>query len=85
MNRIRSLHHSNTARSLFLATELSRILQAFESSGIPAYPFKGPALSVMLCGDPARSSRKDLDFLVPKEKLRRAMKSPRGDGIQEAE
>ncbi len=82
MNRIRSLHHSNTARSLFLATELSRILQAFESSGIPAYPFKGPALSVMLCGDPARRQSKDLDILVPKEKLRRAMKALEAMGFK---
>jgi len=74
MNRLRSLCHNNTARALFLASELSRILQAFESSGIPAYPFKGPALSVMLYGDPACRQSKDLDILVPKGKLHWAMK-----------
>jgi hypothetical protein len=74
MNRLRNLCHNNTARSLFLASELSRILRAFESSGIPAYPFKGPALSVMLYGDPARRQSKDLDILIPKEALHRAMK-----------
>ena len=73
MNRIRSLHHSNTARSLFLASELSRILYALESCGVPAYPFKGPALSVMLYGDPARRQSKDLDILVPTERVRRAI------------
>ena len=52
-NRLRGLHQNNTVRSLLLATELSRIRKACESSGIPAYPFKGPALSVMLYGDPA--------------------------------
>jgi len=74
MNRLRSLCHNNTARSLFLASELARILNAFESSGIPAYPFKGPALAVMLYGDPARRQSKDLDILVPEGKLHRAMK-----------
>ena len=74
MERLRSLCHNNTARVLFLASELSRILNAFESSGIPAYPFKGLALSVMLYGDPARRQSKDLDILVPKEQLHRAMK-----------
>ena len=74
MNRLRNLCHNNTARSLFLATELSRTLQAFESSGIPAYPFKGPALSVMLYGDSARRQSKDLDILIPKETLHRAIK-----------
>jgi hypothetical protein len=73
MNRLRGLCHNNTARALFLASELSRILNALESCGIPAYPFKGPALSVMLHGDPARRQSKDLDILVPKEKVRKAI------------
>ena len=73
MNRLRSLCHNNTARALFLASELSRILNALESCGVPAYPFKGPALSVMLYGDPARRQSKDLDILVPKERVRKAI------------
>lgn len=74
VNRLRGLHHNNTARSLLLATELRRILHAFESFGIPVYPFKGPALSVMLYGDPACRQSKDLDLLVPRKTLHRAMK-----------
>jgi hypothetical protein len=73
MNRLRSLSHNNTARALFLASELFRILNALESCGVPAYPFKGPALSVMLYGDPARRQSKDLDILVPKERVRKAI------------
>jgi hypothetical protein len=73
LNRLRSLCHNNTARTLFLASELSRILNAFESCGISAYPFKGPALSVMLYGDPGRRQSRDLDILVPKERVRRAI------------
>lgn len=74
MNGLRSLSHANTLRALFLASELERILKALESQRIPAYPFKGPALSVMLYGDPARRKSKDLDILVPGGKLRKAMK-----------
>jgi len=74
MNRMRTMHRNHTARSLFLASELSRILTAFEASGIPAYPFKGPALSVLLYGDPACRQSKDLDILVPREALRAAAK-----------
>jgi hypothetical protein len=70
---LRGLCHVNTARTLSLVSELDRILKAFESCGVPAYPFKGPALSVMLYGDPARRKSKDLDILVPRAKLRRAM------------
>jgi len=75
VDRLRGLSHGNTARSLFLATELSRILGAFEAAGVPAYPFKGPALSVLLYGDPAHRQSKDLDILVPREKLRWAIKA----------
>lgn len=74
VSRLRGLHQNNTVRSLLLAAELTRILRAFESSGIPAYPFKGPALSVMLYGDPACRQSRDLDLLVPKETLHRAVK-----------
>jgi hypothetical protein len=73
LNRLRGLYHGNTARALFLASELSRIMNALESCGVPAYPFKGPALSVMLYGDPARRQSKDLDILIPKERVRKAI------------
>jgi hypothetical protein len=73
MSRLRSLCHNNTARALFLASELSRILNALESCGVPAYPFKGPALSVILYGDLARRQSKDLDMLVPKERVPKAI------------
>lgn len=73
VSRLRSLCHNNTARAFFLTSELSRILNELASCGVPAYPFKGPALSVMLYGDPARRQSKDLDILVPKERVRRAI------------
>lgn len=82
-HRLHSMHRNHTARSLFLASELSRLLRAFESCGIPAYPFKGPALSVMLYGDPARRQSKDLDILIPKEALHRAMKVLDAQGYDE--
>ncbi len=81
-DRLRGFYHGNTARSLLLASELSRILCALESSGIPAYPFKGPALSLALYGDAARRQSKDLDILIPKEKLLRAMKVLNGQGYR---
>jgi len=82
VDRLRGLSHGNTARSLFLATELSRILGALEAAGVPAYPFKGPALSVLLYGDPARRQSKDLDILVSRERLRWAIKALDGLGYR---
>jgi hypothetical protein len=72
LKRLREVYHARSARVLFLATELSKITAAFDERGIPTYPFKGPALSVMLYGDPARRQSNDLDILVPREKVGRA-------------
>ncbi len=41
MNRMRSLHHNNTARSLFLASELSRILHASSRPASRHTPSRG--------------------------------------------
>jgi hypothetical protein len=71
--RLRHLYVVNSARALFLASELARILAAFEKREIPAYPFKGPALSVMLYGDPMQRQSVDLDILVPHAAVRDAM------------
>ena len=71
--RLRHLHFVNSARALFLASELSRILAAFEKREVPAYPFKGPALSAMLYGDPMQRQSVDLDIIVPYAAVRDAM------------
>ena len=73
MARLRHLYFVNSARTLCLASELSRILASFEKRDIPAYPFKGPALSVMLYGDPMQRQSVDLDILVPNAAVRDAM------------
>lgn len=52
-------------RSVALAAELSRVLAAFEESGIPALPFKGPVLAAELYGSVSLRQFKDLDLLVP--------------------
>ncbi|MEP6506946.1 MAG: nucleotidyltransferase family protein [Gemmatimonadales bacterium] len=55
----------NAHRSVALAAELSRILAAFEETGIPALPFKGPVLAAELYGSVSMRQFKDLDLLVP--------------------
>ena len=71
--RLRHLNFVSSARALLLAAELSRILAALEEQEVPAYPFKGPALSVMLYGDPMQRQSVDLDILVPYAAVRDAM------------
>ena len=70
--RLRHLYFVNSARALLLASELSRILDSFEKRGVPAYPFKGPALSAMLYGDPMQRQSVDLDIIVPYAAVRDA-------------
>lgn len=50
--------------SLLLTGELLRLLQDLHAQGIPALPFKGPALAATLHGDVALRQCDDLDLLV---------------------
>jgi hypothetical protein len=56
--------HTNNLDNLYLTGELLRILNAFESSGIPAVPYKGPALAASIYGNLALREFVDLDILV---------------------
>ncbi len=58
---------SASSRGLFLTGELVRLLKRLEAQGIPAIPFKGPALAALLYGDPALRQFDDLDILVRQE------------------
>lgn len=58
---------SASSRSLLLTGELLRLLKRLEAQGIPAIPFKGPALACLLYGDPALRHFDDLDILVRQE------------------
>jgi len=51
-------------RALLLTGELARLLKGLEAQGIPAIPFKGPALAVQLYNDPALRHFDDLDIIV---------------------
>lgn len=53
-----------------LANQLTNILQALQSSGIPAIPFKGPTLADTAYGDLALRSFRDLDFLIHPEDIK---------------
>jgi hypothetical protein len=59
-------------RVLRFSAVLSQILQKFEENEIPVLPFKGPALSQLLYGDPAMREFGDLDLLVHPQHVTRA-------------
>src|ERR1051326_5918676 len=72
LKQLRTIFAANRRRNAFLAGELIRIVEIFERSGIPAIPFKGPALAVEAYGDLSLRQFGDLDIIVPKEDVARA-------------
>ena len=57
----------NQTRNRKTTEELLRILDRLDRAGIPAIPFKGPALAENYYGDPCLRRYSDLDFLIAKD------------------
>ncbi|MGH9891867.1 MAG: nucleotidyltransferase domain-containing protein [bacterium] len=64
LDTLRSSFHANAARNLFLAGELIRLVDLFDSHRIPAIAYKGPALAVSVYQNLALRQFSDLDILV---------------------
>jgi Uncharacterised nucleotidyltransferase len=54
----------HTRRSLLFLSELRRIVQALDETGVASVSFKGPLLAIQLYGDCAQRDFTDLDLLV---------------------
>jgi hypothetical protein len=65
--------HWNTKRCLLLTGELFKILDLFTEHGIKACPFKGPVLAASLYQNIGLRSFGDLDILVPRQDIHRAV------------
>ena len=70
--RLKERFRANAARNLFLTGELCHLLRSFESEGVAAVPYKGPALAVSAYGNLALRCFVDLDVLVRKRDVLRA-------------
>jgi len=64
MERMRQAFHQNVRRNLHLTAELFRVLEACQPSGIPAIPYKGPALAEQAYENVAFRQFSDLDIIV---------------------
>ena len=62
-------HH--LGRSLYLAAELSKLLETLKGQGLEAVPFKGPVLEALLYGAPGLRCMDDLDLFVNPEAVQR--------------
>lgn len=72
LSRLKDYYQKNAGRNLYLTNELGRILQDFESAGIEAIPYKGPALAVSAYGKLDLRRFVDLDIMVRKADVLRA-------------
>jgi hypothetical protein len=64
---------SNAARNLQLSDELMKLMSALEREKIPAIPFKGLALASEVYGDVSYRDAGDLDLLVHRQDIVRAV------------
>ena len=67
-----SWRERSARRNAAMAAELGAILDAFESEGIEAIPYKGPALAQSLYGDVGLRQFGDLDLLLRRADVPRA-------------
>jgi len=59
----------NSCRNLALTAELFRVVEALESHGVCATPYKGPVLGAQAYGDAAMRQFSDLDIIVPQRQI----------------
>ena len=72
LEQLQARFRTNAARSYILWAELTRLLKLFETHGIAAVPFKGPALAGSVYGSLFLRQAGDLDLLVHPRNVRRA-------------
>jgi|WetSurMetagenome_2_1015567.scaffolds.fasta_scaffold00316_29 hypothetical protein len=72
---------SNLGRNVFLAKQLLRIVDLLNAQGIATIPFKGLALASSVYGDLGLRQFNDLDLLLHKEDVFRAMDLLRAHGF----
>lgn len=84
INELHRTYHLNAIRCIILTDELLRLLERFEGSGIPATPFKGPALSQQIFGNIRLRKYSDLDIVVPKQEMLKAKDILISEGYQPA-
>ena len=70
--QLKTTSRANTVRCLYMVAELNRILDLFESHGIPAIPYKGPVLAQQAYGDITLREFEDLDIILRQRDLPRA-------------
>jgi hypothetical protein len=84
LDRLQEWSYATAARSLFLTTELLRLLDRLRASGVLAVPFKGLVLGAAAYGSPALRSFADLDVLVDTRDVPRVQRILGREGYRSA-
>ncbi|MCZ6800756.1 MAG: nucleotidyltransferase family protein [Nitrospirae bacterium] len=69
LNLLRDHYFANVVRNGYKAKELLKLLKVFQAHNIPALPYKGVTLSIILYGDPLLRYYNDLDLLIFRKDL----------------
>jgi len=72
VEQLKAAARANTVRCLFLAGELHRILDLFQTAGILAIPYKGPVLAEQAYANLTLRDFDDLDVILPQRDLAKA-------------
>lgn len=73
LSQLRNASYNNAHKNLFRTAELLKLLKLFEANDIPVIPFKGPVLTATLYGNLALRQFGDLDLLVQKPDVSKAI------------
>ena len=73
LTQLRHQSLSSAARSFLMTEELLSLLELLRAEGISAIPYKGPALAASLYSDPTIRPFNDLDILIKREDVFKAM------------
>jgi hypothetical protein len=73
LQRLQKYFQENSARNVLLTAELCRLIDLLGKEGIEAIPFKGPVLALFAYGNIALRRFVDLDVMVRREDVDRAI------------
>jgi hypothetical protein len=79
---LRDYFQTNARRNILLAKKLLKLLDLFETHGIPALPLKGPVLAASIYGDLSLRQFGDLDVLIRKRDVPKARELLVSQGYQ---
>jgi hypothetical protein len=83
--RLENSYQENLARCVVMTSEMIRVVGLLGANGMEAIPYKGPALALFAYGDVALRRFVDLDIMVRREDVDRAVELLLDDGYELAQ